>query len=91
MNKKRRKRISNAVSEMEILLESGNSDYDDIRDELEDVLLEEECAFSSMPENLQYSMRGEESHEAIDLLEEAIQCIDNEDFTEAIDLLEYIY
>jgi hypothetical protein len=91
MNKKRRKRISNVVSEMETLIETGNSDYDDIRDELEDVLLEEECAFNSMPENLQYSMRGEESQEAIDLIETAIQCIDDENFTEAIDLLEYIY
>ena len=69
MNKSRRKRIAAVISTLE------NAGYDIIesaRDEIEDILWEEEDAYDNMPENLQYSMRGEESSEAIDNLQEAV-------------------
>lgn len=74
MNKQRRNEISKIVSELEIL-----------KSRLSDVLSEEQDAFDNMPENLQYSMRGEESQEAIDNIEEALS-----DIEEAISLLEDI-
>lgn len=66
MNKKRRKLISDNIS----LLEN-------IKSNLEDILSDEEFCFDNMPENLQGSIRGEESEEAIDLLSEAIDDLDN--------------
>lgn len=69
MNKSRRKRIAAVISTLE------NAGYDIIesaKDEIEDILWEEEDAYDNMPENLQYSMRGEESSEAIDNLQEAV-------------------
>lgn len=61
MNKARRNQISNLISEIEM-----------IKTRLESVLAEEEIVFDNMPENLQYSMRGEESQEAIDYMNEAV-------------------
>lgn len=74
MNKQRRNEISKIVNELEIL-----------KSRLNDVLSEEQNVFDNMPENLQYSMRGEESQEAIDNIEEAVS-----DIEEAISLLEDI-
>lgn len=61
MNKQRRNEISNIMTELESL-----------KSRLESVHMEEEMVFDNMPENLQYSMRGEESQEAIDCMSEAI-------------------
>lgn len=72
MNKKRRERIANIIFEIE-----------KIKSDLEDVKLDEEIAFDNMPENLQYSMRGEESQDAIDTLDTA-----NDLVQEALDSLE---
>ena len=47
--------------------------------------MNEELAFDNMPENLQYSMRGEESQEAIDVMSSAVESLD-----EAISQLEDI-
>lgn len=66
MNKQRRKLISKNIS----LLESIKSD-------IEDILSDEEFAFDNMPENLQGSLRGEESETAIDLLSSAIDDLEN--------------
>lgn len=74
MNKQRRNEISKIVNELEIL-----------KSRLNDVLSEEQNVFDNMPENLQYSMRGEELQEAIDNIEEAVS-----DIEEAISLLEDI-
>lgn len=65
MNKKRRQSISSNVS----LLEN-------IKSSLEAILSDEECYFDNMPENLQGSLRGEQSEEAIDALTEAIDALD---------------
>ena len=72
MNKKRRERIANIIFEIE-----------KIKSDIEDVKLDEEIAFDNMPENLQYSMRGEESQDAIDTLDTA-----NDLVQEALDSLE---
>lgn len=66
MNKERRKRLRKVVW----ILESEK--LNEALTELEDILSDEEYAFESMPENLQYSMRGEESQECIDTMESAI-------------------
>lgn len=80
MNKSRRKRIASVIDTLENITE-----YDLIepaKSEIEDILFEEEDAYDNMPENLQYSMRGEESSDAIDSLQEAVDSLE-----EAIDTL----
>ena len=67
MNKQRRNEISSIVSELE-----------NLKSRLESVHMEEEMVFDNMPENLQYSMRGEESQEAIDCMSEAISNLEEE-------------
>lgn len=66
MNKKRRKLISDNIT----LLEN-------IKSNIEDILSDEEFSFDNMPENLQGSLRGEESETAIDLLGSALEDLDN--------------
>ncbi len=61
MNKKRREQIYAVISQLKIN-----------EDRLRLILAEEENAFDSMPENLQSSLRGEESEEAIDILTDAV-------------------
>ena len=80
MNKARRKRIASVIHTLENII-----DYDLIesaKNELEDILWEEQDAYDNMPENLQYSIRGEESSDAIDSLQEAVDALE-----EAIDTL----
>lgn len=74
MNKERRKKIDILKTRIE-----------EIKSELNSILLEEEMVFDNMPENLQCSMRGEESEAAIDCMNEAIDSLD-----EAIDQLNEI-
>lgn len=66
MNKQRRKEIENNINSLEI-----------IKNNLESILSDEECYFDNMPENLQCSIRGEESEEAIDTLSQVIDDISN--------------
>lgn len=56
---------------------------DDLYEQIESVKDDEEYAFDNMPENLQYSMRGEESQDAVDALDEALEKLE-----EVTDLLE---
>lgn len=65
MNKQRRKEITNIISELEI-----------IKSRLYEVLNDEQISFDNMPENLQYSMRGEESQEAIENMDAAVNSLD---------------
>ena len=84
MNKVRRKRIASVIETLENI-----TDYDlieTIKDEIENILWEEDDAYNNMPENLQYSMRGEESSDAIDSLQEAVDALE-----EAIDALNELY
>ena len=70
MNKARRKLIQKAIN----VLEMGN-DADQALAILEDVLYAEEDAYDNIPENLQSSWRAEESEEAIDALNDAIELL----------------
>ena len=81
MNKQRRQTISKII---ELL--------DDVKNKLEDVLNDEENYFDNMPENLQGGMRGMDSEEAIDTMNEAVECIDNaiEAAEEAVSCIEDI-
>ena len=91
MNKARRKLIKNIIADTEKIINGEHGNIDNLVERLEDVLADEQCAFDCMPENLQYSMRGEESQEAIDLMEEAMEKFEEEDLEEVVDLLSYIY
>lgn len=66
MNKERRTKITKIIKEIE-----------QVKNKLQDVLSEEENVFDNMPENLQCSMRGEESEESIDYMNEAVDALDN--------------
>ena len=78
MNKARRKKINETAKRIDFFVSS-------IKSEVENILADEEFAYDSMPENLQYSMRGMNSEEAIDLLNETLEKLD-----EVTDLLSSI-
>lgn len=65
MNKERRIEIARQLSII-----------NDSKCKLESLLDAEQYAFDNIPENLQSSIRGEESQEAIDSLEDAIDMLD---------------
>ena len=89
MDKARRKKIQKAID----LLETGDG-VDQALDILEEVLYAEEDAYDNIPENLQGSWRAEESEEAIDALNDAIelltdlQCAENADEDEEEDKIQ---
>ena len=65
MNQKRRKTI---IDIKEVIVDSRNK--------TNDILLEEEMSYDNMPENLQGSIKGEESEEAVEILEEIVELLD---------------
>lgn len=77
MNKIRRKKITITIMTLKnyIVFKEYDS-IESIKDEIEDILWEEEDSYDNMPENLQYSIRGEESNEAIDNLEDAVDFLE---------------
>lgn len=83
MNKSRRKKIASVISALENI--AGYDSINSIRNEIENILWEEEDAYDNMPENLQYSMRGEASSEAIDSLQDAVDTLE-----EAISIIDEI-
>ena len=77
MNNQRRKELANIVVAMEnVSMPVDIDELEGIKTDIESVLWDEEFAFESMPEGLQYSMRGEASQEAQDNMNEAIDLID---------------
>jgi hypothetical protein len=76
MNNQRRKELKNIVATMENICTVNIDELEGIKSDIESLLWDEEFAFESMPENLQYSMRGEASQEAQDNMNEAIDLID---------------
>lgn len=66
MNKERRQKLKNIKTRLEMIV-----------DDLQDVLNEEQWAFDNMPENLQGSLKGIDSEDAIDNMEEAQDEINN--------------
>lgn len=91
MNKTRRKTIYTIAREI------NNDNIEEMLLRLQDVYDDEQYAFDSMPENLQYSMRGEESQDciasmesAINILEEIIDGNHNYDIDDVVSELKYI-
>lgn len=83
MNNSRRKKIASVIKSLRNI-----TDYNLIgliQNEIEDILWDEEDTYNNTPESLQYSMRGEESMEAIDNLQDAIDALE-----EAIDIIDEI-
>ncbi len=74
MNNSRRKQLRQLIEKMETL-----------KKELEVVESDEQEYFDSMPENLQGSMNGMNSEEALDKMADAIVCVE-----EAIEAIEEI-
>ena len=77
MNNQRRRELMNIITTMEsVCTPMDIADLEGIKTDIEFVLMDEEMAFESMPENLQGSYRGEMSQEAQDNMNEAIDLID---------------
>ena len=77
MNNQRRRELANIITTMEsVCMPIDIADLEGIKSDIEFVLMDEEMAFESMPENLQGSYRGEMSQEAQDNMNEAIDLID---------------
>jgi hypothetical protein len=74
MNNKRRQQLKEWVRCVE-----------DVKSKLESILSDEEEYFDMMPENLQGSINGMNSEEAIDKMNDAIVCIE-----EAVEAIEEI-
>lgn len=72
MNNPRRKKLAKLQEQIE-----------EIRMALEEILEEEQEAYDNMPENLQYSERGEKAEECISALEDAVSNL--EEVVENID------
>ena len=77
MNNQRRRELNRIATAMESVSTPVDiEELEGIKSDIESVLWDEEFAFENMPENLQYSMRGEASQEAQDNMSEAIDLID---------------
>lgn len=77
MNNQRRRELNRIATAMEnVSMPVDIEELEGIKSDIEMVLMDEEFAFESMPEGLQYSMRGEMSQEAQDNMSEAIDAID---------------
>lgn len=77
MNNQRRRELTNVANEIACINDATDfGTLESIKSDIEMILMDEEMAFESMPENLQYSMRGEASQEAQDNMNEAIDTID---------------
>lgn len=66
MNNERRKQLRELIKKVEIL-----------KGELERIESDEEFAYDNMPENLQSTLNGTNSEEAIEKMNEAIEYIDD--------------
>lgn len=72
MNNKRRQQLRKIIEGMETL-----------RDELESIEMDEQDYFDNMPENLQGSLNGMNSEEALEKISDALVCV--EETIEAIE------
>ena len=99
MNKVRRGQLRALSAKLARIESTGDkAALDECINVLEDIKWDEEEYFDNMPENLQGSMRGCESEEAIDNMDQALDALneavesDNEDeFSDAVSTaIEYI-
>lgn len=73
MNKARRKELAKVIRELNVVQDKGGlyliiSDLENIKDD-------EQYAYDSIPENLQYSTRAEESEMAIGYMDSALDLL----------------
>ena len=73
MNKNRRQQLKEWKYRASLWVEQGEA----LKSELESIHSDEEMYFDCMPENLQGSQNGINSEEAIDKMNEAIECLDD--------------
>lgn len=73
MNKDRRKQLMEWVKKADAWITRG----DELKSELESICSDEQDYFDNMPENLQGSIRGMDAEDAIDAMNEAIECMGN--------------
>lgn len=73
MNKNRRKELMEWVRKAEGWASQG----EELKRDLENICSDEQDYFDNMPENLQGSMRGMDAEEAIEAMNEAIDCMGN--------------
>lgn len=66
MNKQRRKELNEIINKLS-----------ELRDDLASLTSEEEECYDNMPENLQYSEKGEIIEAAVESLNDALDSIDN--------------
>lgn len=90
MNKQRRKELLEVIRELNMI-----QDKDDLYsciNTLENIKSDEECYYDNIPENLQYSRRAEDSEEAIDNMDEALNLLndvyDEEEFDKNNELIQ---
>lgn len=86
MNNTRRKAIRTVIK----ALQEPKIDWDWIESELNDVLDDETDAMESIPESLQDTDRYTTCEESVGFLEEAIDCIDEEDEDAAETIIEVL-
>jgi len=89
MNNLRRRELSDLSTKLSFA--KTNEAIQSCIDELERILSDEQVYFDSMPENLQGSMRGMDSEEAIDSMDSAIESLNealDSDGEERQDLIE---
>ena len=75
MNKARRKELSRIIKLLGMI--KDDNDLYSIINELDDIKLDEENYHDNIPENLQYSQRAEDSEQAIDNLENALELLND--------------
>ena len=90
MNKLRRVQLGNLSAKLSLIESIADKEVlDECISILEDIKWDEEDYFDNMPENLQGSMRGVESEDAIDNMDQALdvlnEAIESENDDELID------
>lgn len=86
MNKARRASLKLALTKIETL----TACIEEIKEDLQNVLDEEEEAYENLPESIQGSERGEQMQEYIEALEAAIDSLDELDTDELHSSIEEI-
>ena len=88
MNNQRRKEIAKLIERIETIVDDAKTKLEEVKDDIDNLRDEEECAFDSLPEGIQESERGDAMQEAIenlsnacDTVEELIDNIDTDDLT----------
>lgn len=75
MNKQRRKEISRIINKLRSIV--SKTELEDCINDLDNVLYEESESFENIPENLQDSERAIESENAIGVLEDVLDELNN--------------